>query len=57
MLDGVDLMNDREWERAIYQRTSNGDHAYMLQTLRYPRFRRPPARIPEDLTAEDLADG
>jgi hypothetical protein len=56
MLDGIDWAEDREWERTIYGRTSQ-QHAFMLSTLRYPRFRQPPAKIPDGLTDEDLSDG
>ena len=40
MLDGVDWVSDREWERTIYQRASVDD-ANDIRAYSYPAFRQP----------------
>jgi hypothetical protein len=40
MLDGIDWVSDREWERALYQRIPV-DAANDLTSYSYPHFRVP----------------
>jgi hypothetical protein len=49
MLEGIDWMNDREWERAAFQRYSD-EHARELLLRSYPHFRR--VRVTEVIRLE-----
>ena len=39
MLEGIDWMNDREWERALFQRAGDHRAAQRILDLSYPHFR------------------
>lgn len=39
MMDGIDWMNDREWERQYFIRTTDGRAAADLFEYSYPHFR------------------
>lgn len=39
MLDGLDWINDREWERALFVRTADSRAASDLLDYNYPHFR------------------
>lgn len=54
MLDGMDWVSDREWERAMFVRTQDARAARKLLELSYPHYQTD--RVVEVIEADHSAD-